>query len=129
MSAIDDTFDELAAEFDVLGDWEERYRAVLASHCNSPLGVELRLLIAEVAATLRDFSPRLGFNYSVLIRDLQRIDRDEPVRWFHVERILRAARLTADSLRWREIHMLWYTASERRKKVPLQPRQQLATVR
>jgi cysteine desulfuration protein SufE len=29
MSAIDDTFDELAAEFDLLGDWEERYRYVI----------------------------------------------------------------------------------------------------
>jgi len=29
MSAIDDTLDELAAEFDLLGDWEERYRYVI----------------------------------------------------------------------------------------------------
>lgn len=29
MSAIDDTLDDLAAEFDVLGDWEERYRYVI----------------------------------------------------------------------------------------------------
>ena len=29
MSAIDDTLEELAAEFDMLGDWEERYRYVI----------------------------------------------------------------------------------------------------
>ena len=76
----------------------------------------MRLLIAEVAPTLRAFSPRLGFNYSVLVRDLQRIDRDEPVRWFHVERILRALPVPPDDDRWREVHALWYTAAERSKK-------------
>jgi cysteine desulfuration protein SufE len=29
MSAIDNTLDDLAAEFDLLGDWEERYRYVI----------------------------------------------------------------------------------------------------
>lgn len=29
MSAIDDTLEDLAAEFDFLGDWEERYRYVI----------------------------------------------------------------------------------------------------
>ena len=29
MSAIDDQLDELAEEFDLLGDWEERYRYVI----------------------------------------------------------------------------------------------------
>jgi len=29
MSAIDDTLEDLAAEFDMLGDWEERYRYVI----------------------------------------------------------------------------------------------------
>jgi cysteine desulfuration protein SufE len=29
MSVIDDTLEDLAAEFDVLGDWEERYRYVI----------------------------------------------------------------------------------------------------
>jgi len=29
MSAIDDTLEDLAAEFDLLGDWEERYRYVI----------------------------------------------------------------------------------------------------
>jgi transcriptional regulator with XRE-family HTH domain len=97
-------------------DWVERYRTMMGKECSSPLGVELRLLIAEVATTLRAFSPRLGFNYSVLVRDLQRIDRDQPVRWFHVERILKAAGLRGDEDRWREIHALWYTAVDRNRK-------------
>jgi transcriptional regulator with XRE-family HTH domain len=101
---------------EVRQDWRERYRAQLQGGGRSPLGVEVRLLIGEVSGTVRGFSPRLGFNYSVLIRDLQRLDRDEPVRWFHVERILRAAGLPADGASWREIHALWYTAAERRKK-------------
>jgi cysteine desulfuration protein SufE len=29
MSAIDDSLDDLVAEFDLLGDWEERYRYVI----------------------------------------------------------------------------------------------------
>src|SRR3982751_6131836 len=29
MSAIDETLDDLSAEFDLLGDWEERYRYVI----------------------------------------------------------------------------------------------------
>ncbi|OAI41668.1 hypothetical protein AYO40_02730 [Planctomycetaceae bacterium SCGC AG-212-D15] len=97
-------------------DWSERFRAVLQKECESPLGVELRLLIGEVATTLRAFSPRLGFNYSVLVRDLQRIDRDSPVRWFHVERILKAAGIPAEDARWREVHALWYTAADRNRK-------------
>ncbi len=100
---------------EVRRDWTERYRAQLQLSTRSPLGVELRLLIAEVAATLRAFSPRLGFNYAVLIRDLQKIDRDEPIKWFHIERILRAAGPQVDEARWKEIHALWYTARERRK--------------
>ena len=101
-------------------DWRDRYRQQLAMDCPSPLGIDLRLLIAEVAPTLRAFSPRLGFNYSVLVRDLQRIDRDEPVRWFHVERILSSLGVTSDSERWREIHALWYTAEERRRRTSAQ---------
>jgi transcriptional regulator with XRE-family HTH domain len=108
-------------------DWMDRYRVLLRRQCASPLGIELRLLIAEVAVTLRDFSPRLGFNYSVLVRDLQRIDRDAPIKWYHVERILRAAGLAADDDRWRECHALWYTAAERRKKTVAMPRRSLAT--
>jgi transcriptional regulator with XRE-family HTH domain len=99
-------------------DWTGRYRERLRQRCASPLGVELRLLMAETASTPRAFSPRLGFNYSVLIRDLQRIDRDEPVKWFHVERILRAAGLRPEEDRWRELHALWYTAAERKKRNP-----------
>jgi transcriptional regulator with XRE-family HTH domain len=97
-------------------DWQDRYRAQLAARGLSPLGVELRLLIAESASTLRELSPKLGFNYSVLIRDLQRLDRDDRVKWFHVERILTAVDLPRDDYRWREFHALWYTASERRPK-------------
>lgn len=101
---------------EVRNDWTTRYRAWLQSHLTSPLAVELRLLIAEVAATLRSFSPRLGFNYSVLVRDLQRIDTDKPCKWFHVERILRAAGLSPASERWKEMHALWYTTGERKGK-------------
>jgi transcriptional regulator with XRE-family HTH domain len=99
-------------------DWRRRYRAHLEEQCASPLGVELRLLIGELAASLRDFSPRLGFNYSVLIRDLQRIDRDDVIKWYHVERIARAAGLPPDDEHWREIHALWRTASDRKKQAP-----------
>jgi transcriptional regulator with XRE-family HTH domain len=98
---------------EVRRDWAHRYRTQLQSRLRSPLAVELRMLIAEVAATLRDFSPRLGFNYSVLIRDLKRIDADHPVQWFHVERILRAAGLLYGDERWKEIHALWYTTRDR----------------
>src|SRR5262249_15624868 len=92
------------------------YRIQLRTQCASTLGIELRLLIAEVANTLREFSPRLGFNYSVLVRDLQRIDRDIPIKWYHVERILQALGLMADDDHWREMRALWLTASERKKK-------------
>jgi transcriptional regulator with XRE-family HTH domain len=100
-------------------DWRQRYREQLRKRCPSPLGVELRLLIGEIAESLRDFSPRLGFNYSVLVRDMQKIDRDEVVKWFHVERIARAAGLPAEDARWREIHALWYTVSDRRRTASL----------
>jgi hypothetical protein len=78
--------------------------------------VELRLLIAQVATTLRDFSPRLGFNYSVLVREFQRIDRDEPLRWPHLERILRALGVATDGPEWRLIRSLWSTAGARNKR-------------
>jgi transcriptional regulator with XRE-family HTH domain len=106
---------EIADWQEVYEDWRQRYREQLQRTCPSPLGVELRLLIGEVAESLRHFSPRLGFNYSVLIRDMQKIDHDEAVRWFHVERILRAIGLPPEDPRWREIHALWYTASDRRR--------------
>lgn len=111
---------------EVYHDWTARYRRDLHAQCASPLGVELRLLIAEVAPTLRAFSSRLGFNYSVLVRDLQRIDRDEPIKWFHVERLLRAAGLPSDDMRWLEVRALWSTASDRRKLAPA-PRRQSAS--
>jgi hypothetical protein len=38
------------------------------------------------------------------------------VRWFHVERILKAVGLTPEDERWREVHALWYTAGDRRPK-------------
>jgi transcriptional regulator with XRE-family HTH domain len=104
---------------DVHEDWRLRYREKLRRISPSPLGIELRLLIGEVAESLRDFSPRLGFNYSVLVRDMQKIDHDEAVKWFHVERIVRAAGLPAEDPRWREIHALWSTASDRRKTTSL----------
>jgi hypothetical protein len=97
-------------------DWAERYRVSLQSWCPSPLGIELRVLIAESAPSLRAFSPRLGFNYSVLTREFQRIDYDEPIKWFHIERILRAAGVPPDSDRWREVRALWSTAESRRRK-------------
>lgn len=100
-------------------DWSQSYRRQLQQRCASPLGVELRLLIAEVATSLREFSPRLGFNYSVLVREFQRIDRDAPLRWFHIERVLTAVGLSATSERWREIRALWSTAETRRKRGPI----------
>jgi hypothetical protein len=100
---------------EVQEDWHKQYREQLRRRTPSPLGVELRMLIGEVAESLREFSPRLGFNYSVLVRDMQRIDRDEPVKWFHVERILLAVGLAKDDARWCELHALWSTASDRRK--------------
>jgi transcriptional regulator with XRE-family HTH domain len=96
-------------------DWGEAYRQQLAARCQSPLAVELRLLICAVATNLRDFSPRLGMNYSVLIREFQRIDRDELLRWFHIERILLALGLPPECERWREIRALWATTASRRK--------------
>jgi transcriptional regulator with XRE-family HTH domain len=89
-------------------DWQEQYRALLQDG-REPLGVELRLLIAENATTVRAFSRRLGINPSVLVRDLQRVDRGRPVKWFCVERILKAAGLKAGDRRWVQIHAWWYS--------------------
>lgn len=100
----------------VRGDWKRRYRAALQRQNISPLAVELRLLIAEAAPTVRAFSQKLPFNYSVLVRDLQRIDRNQPLKWFHVERILDAAGVRSSNERWQEIRILWYTISSRAKK-------------
>jgi hypothetical protein len=73
------------------------------------------MLIAETAPTTRAFSHKLPFNYSVLVRDLQRIDRNQPLKWFHVERILDAAELKSTNERWQEIRILWYTDRDRRE--------------
>jgi transcriptional regulator with XRE-family HTH domain len=96
-------------------DWDNGYRQRLQGLRCSPLGIELRLFIAEMFPTLRSFSHKLGFNFSVLSRDLARINRDVPLKWFHVERILRALDVRQDGARWREVHALWYTAGERQK--------------
>jgi hypothetical protein len=88
-------------------DWIHRYRSQLQQKSDSLLAIELRLLVAEVAPTLRAFSERLPFNYSVLLRDLYRVERKESFKWYHVERILEAAGLPKESERWRVIHRLW----------------------
>ncbi len=91
-------------------DWREQYRARLEAGGGFPLGVELRLLIAEVSPTVRAFSARLGVNPSGVTRDLQRMDRGRPVSWSLVERILVTAGLTADDARWKQIQAWWYAA-------------------
>jgi transcriptional regulator with XRE-family HTH domain len=115
--------DDLA---EVFVDWGARYREDLASDCPSPLGRELRVLIAQAAPSLRAFSPRLGCNYSVLVRCFHKLDKDEPVRWRQVERILVALGLPRDGDRWRELHALWYTAPERRRRPPVVQRPRAA---
>jgi transcriptional regulator with XRE-family HTH domain len=108
-------------------DWGDRFRDQLRAKGVGPLGSELRLLIALHAANLREFSPMLGFNYSVLVRDMQRIDRDQPGRWFHIERILRACGLTPDEESWKEVRTLWYTADVRRSLNQRRQRRATAT--
>ncbi len=88
-------------------NWIHRYREQLKKKSDSLLAVELRLLIAEVAPTLRAFAKRLPFNYSVLLRDLYRVEGHEPIKWPHIERLLRAAGLPSSSERWRVIVRLW----------------------
>ena len=100
-------------------DWLNRYRVWLTSEGHPPLATELRLLIAEVSGSLREFSSRLPFHYAVLIRDLQQIGRHQRIKWFHVERILTAAKLAAECERWRSIHSLWLPLSPRRKETLL----------
>jgi transcriptional regulator with XRE-family HTH domain len=89
-------------------DWRERYRARLQAEGRAPLGVEVRLLIAEVALTVRGFSGRLEVSPSVVVRALQRMDRDRPVSWRHVERILRAAGTAPQDRGWQQVHAWWY---------------------
>lgn len=90
-------------------DWIHRYRTQLQKKSDSLLAIELRLLIAEVEPTLRAFSERLPFNYSVLLRDLYKVEQKAKFKWFHIERILNAAGLPPESERWRVIHRLWLT--------------------
>jgi transcriptional regulator with XRE-family HTH domain len=90
-------------------DWIHRYREQLKTKNESLLAIELRLLMAEVAPTIREFSKRLPFNYSVLLRDLYKVEQKLSFKWFHVERILKAAGLPENSERWRVIHRLWIT--------------------
>ena len=54
-----------------------------------------------------------------VIRDLQQIGRHQRNKWFHVERILNAAKLAAECERWRSIHSLWLPLSPRRKETLL----------
>jgi transcriptional regulator with XRE-family HTH domain len=89
-------------------DWRERYRERLQAQGRAPLGVEVRLLIAEVAPTVRDFSGRLEVSPSVVVRALQRMDEDRPVSWLHVERILRAAGAAPHDRGWQQVHAWWY---------------------
>ena len=97
-------------------DWAIRYRAWLTSRKLPPLAIELRLLIAEISPSLREFSSRLSFGYPVLIRDLQQINRRLPLKWFHVERILKAAGLSPEGDRWDRIQILWQPHQPRRKE-------------
>ncbi|HET6880965.1 MAG TPA: helix-turn-helix transcriptional regulator, partial [Pirellulales bacterium] len=100
-------------------DWEARYRQRLQSSNLSALAVELRMLLADVANSVREFSQRLPFNYSVLVRDLGRIDRGQPIAWFHVERLLSAAGLATHHDRWQEIRMLWCTVENELRRPPV----------
>lgn len=95
-------------------DWRDQYRARLQRRGAAALGVEVRLIIAEVSATARSFSKRLGINSSVLIRALGRMDRGKPIDWRHIERILRAAQIAPADRRWSQIHAWWYTTNDRR---------------
>jgi transcriptional regulator with XRE-family HTH domain len=92
-------------------DWRERYRTWLQGRGAAPLGVEVRLIVAETAATARGFSKRLGVNSSVLIRALVKMDRGKPLDWGHIERILRAANVGPNDSRWSTIHAWWYTTT------------------
>ncbi|MGH7134239.1 MAG: hypothetical protein ACREHD_00780, partial [Pirellulales bacterium] len=90
-------------------DWKMRYRERLVASKICPLGIEIRMLLVESANSVREFSRRLPFNYSVLVRDLARLDRGLPIAWFHIERLLDAAGLATHHDRWQEIRLLWCT--------------------
>jgi hypothetical protein len=97
-------------------EWYARSRRRLEATGISPLAVELRLLVAETASSVREFSHRLPFNYSVLVRDLGRIDGGRTIGWFHVERLLTAAGLATHHDRWQEIRVLWCTVENQLKR-------------
>jgi len=97
-------------------DWQQRQRELLQRGGLPPLAVELRMIIAETANSVREFSRRLPFNYSVLVRDLGRIDRGRPIGWFHVERLLDAAGLGTQHDRWQELRILWCTAENQLRR-------------
>ena len=99
-------------------DWQARERQRLGRTGLAPLAVELRMIIAETANSVREFSRRLPFNYSVLVRDLARIDRGRSIGWFHVERLLDAAGLGTQHDRWQEVRILWCTAENQLKRPP-----------
>lgn len=97
-------------------DWATRYRAWLTAQGHPPLALELRFLIAEISPSLREFSSRLSLGYAVLIRDLQQIGRQQPLKWSHVERLLTAAGLPTNCDRWCKIHALWQPLQPRRRR-------------
>src|SRR5947208_1236299 len=84
MSAIDDTLEDLAAEFDVLGDWEERYRYVieLGRHLATPQAARIpekaawpMPITASNPSTMSTSRPLLASG-----RRSQRIDRCDAPR-------------------------------------------------
>jgi transcriptional regulator with XRE-family HTH domain len=101
---------------DLYEAWQEAYRRRLQCNTITPLAVELRMLLAEAANSVREFSQRLPFNYSVLVRDLGRIDRGQPIAWYHIERLLDAAGMGTHHDRWQEIRILWCMADNQLKR-------------
>jgi transcriptional regulator with XRE-family HTH domain len=100
-------------------DWQARYRQRLQALKLSPLAIELRMLLAEAANSVREFSRRLPFNYSVLVRDLGRIDQGRTIAWFHIERLLAAAGMATHHDRWQEIRILWCTSENQLQRRPI----------
>lgn len=88
-------------------DWIKRYRTQLKSKCKTMLCVEIKLLVAELAPTMRAFAKRCSCSPSLLLRDLYRIEDGETVKWKHIERFLRGAGLPDTCERWQVIHGLW----------------------
>jgi len=56
--------------------------------------------------------------FSKAFVEFQRIDRDEQLRWFHIERLLRVLGLPPDCDRWKQIRALWSTVGDRNKPPP-----------